>query len=153
MIHFYFENWFNYYKFAILIFRAMNNFNRFLIFISAVILFSACSVTDKINSSIYTTRQQPINRKALPYNPMIADLKVEADKKISGTAISQVDFATDAEVDNMKQLALHKLNSINKRNFVKNRFIVVKNSIYNFIWGIKSEFFSGSIVEFVFDLG
>jgi len=85
----------------------MKKFNRILIFIFAVNLFSACSVTNKINSSVYTTRQQPINREALPYNPMIADLKVDADKKISGTAIRQVDFATDAEVDNTKQLALY----------------------------------------------
>jgi len=70
-------------------------------------MFTSCTTTNKINTSIYTTRQQPINREALPYNPMIADLKVDADKKVSGTAIRQVDFMSDNEIENTKQLALY----------------------------------------------
>ena len=62
---------------------------------------------NKINTTVYETRQQNINKDALPYNPVIADLKVDLEKKVSGTSIRQVDRYNDFELENTKQAALY----------------------------------------------
>lgn len=73
----------------------------------AVFAMVSCTSTNKINTSVYTTRQQPINREAVPFNPVIADLKVDIDKKVTGSAIRQVELLNESEVDNTKQLSLY----------------------------------------------
>lgn len=81
-----------------------------LYFLSIVTLFmSSCSqmTYNKINTTLYQTRQQEIEKGALPYNPVIADLKVDLDKKVSGTAIRQITRYTDQEVEITKEASLY----------------------------------------------
>lgn len=75
--------------------------------VSSIVFITACSTTNKINTTYYETRQQPINKGSIPYNPVIADLKVDVDKKITGTAIRQVDYLNNTEIENTKQQALY----------------------------------------------
>lgn len=83
---------------------------KYLSIVAIVAVFaSSCSqmTYNKINTTVYETRQQNINKDALPYNPVIADLKVDLEKKVSGTSIRQVDRYNDFELENTKQAALY----------------------------------------------
>lgn len=87
----------------------MNNF-KFLSYIIIVALFmSSCSqmTFNKINTTVYETRQQDIKKGAIPYNPVIADLKVDLDKKITGSSIRQVTAYNEFELENTKQASLY----------------------------------------------
>lgn len=87
----------------------MKKIKYFIVSIITVMFASSCSqmTFNKINTTVYETRQQDINKGAIPYNPVIADLKVDLDKKISGTSIRQVNRYNDFELDNTKQAALY----------------------------------------------
>lgn len=87
----------------------MKTLKNLFYFSSGIILMTSCSGTtfNKINTSIYETRQQPINKGAIPYNPVVVDLNVDINKKVSGTSIRQVDRYNDFELENTKQAALY----------------------------------------------
>ncbi len=83
---------------------------KFISFAIIVALFmSSCSqmTFNKINTTVYETRQQDINKGAIPYNPVIADLKVDLDKKITGSSIRQVNTFNEFELENTKQASLY----------------------------------------------
>ena len=46
-------------------------------------LMMSCSGVslNKLNTTIYETRQQTINRNSIPYNPVVVDLSVDINKK------------------------------------------------------------------------
>lgn len=83
------------------------------IYILSVIIFitlvSSCTSINKINVSYYETRQQNINKGAIPYSPVVADLKVDIDRKISGSASREVDIYNynNSSIENTKQQALY----------------------------------------------
>jgi hypothetical protein len=87
----------------------MKKIKKLFYLISGTLLVTSCSGTtfNKINTSIYETRQQPINKGAIPYNPVVVDLSVDINKKVSGTSIRQVDRYNDFELENTKQAALY----------------------------------------------
>lgn len=87
----------------------MKNVKHLFYFIMGGILVTSCSgVTyNKINTTLYQTRQQPINKGAIPYNPVVVDLNVDINKKVTGTAIRLVDRYNDFEVENTKQAAMY----------------------------------------------
>ncbi|MCC6516505.1 MAG: hypothetical protein IT275_09130 [Chitinophagales bacterium] len=72
-------------------------------------LIASCSSTslNKINTSVYDTRQQKINKNSIPYNPVVVDLVVDINKKVSGSNLRQVDRYTDYELQNAKEAALY----------------------------------------------
>lgn len=88
---------------------AMKKSKNLAYMILVIVFASSCSqVTfNKINTTVYETRQQDINKGAIPYNPVIADLRVDLDKKISGSSIRQVTRYNDFELENTKQAALY----------------------------------------------
>ena len=63
----------------------MNRIHKLLAIIIVALVFPSCSqmAYNKINTSVYETRQQDIDKGALPFNPVIADLQVDLSKKIS----------------------------------------------------------------------
>lgn len=87
----------------------MKNVKKINYLILGSMFISACSSTslNKINSTIYETRQQPINKGAIPYNPVVVDLNVDVNKKITGSSIRQVDRFNDFELENTKQAAMY----------------------------------------------
>lgn len=87
----------------------MRKIKNLILLTLTVIFVSSCSqmTFNKINTTVYETRQQDIEKGSLPYNPVIADLKVDLDKKISGTSIRQVDRYNNFELENTKQAALY----------------------------------------------
>ena len=87
----------------------MNKIKFLSLSVIVAVFASSCSqmTFNKINTTVYETRQQDINKGAIPYNPVIADLKVDLDKKVSGTSIRQVDRYNDFELENTKQAALY----------------------------------------------
>lgn len=87
----------------------MKKTKKLFYLISAAMLVSSCSGTafNKINTTIYQTRQQPINKGAIPYNPVVVDLNVDINKKITGASIRQVDRYNEFELENTKQAALY----------------------------------------------
>ena len=86
----------------------MKKTKKLFYLISAAMFVSSCSGTafNKINTTIYQTRQQPINKGAIPYNPVVVDLNVDI-KKITGASIRQVDRYNEFELENTKQAALY----------------------------------------------
>jgi len=54
---------------------------KFAMLMIAGIMLTSCKVVTKT----YTSRSIPITREAIPYNPVIADIKVDLSRKISGT--------------------------------------------------------------------
>ena len=87
----------------------MKNIRLLILSTLTVIFASSCSqmTYNKINTTVYETRQQDIQKGAMPFNPVIADLKVDLDKKISGSSIRQVVRYNDFELENTKQAALY----------------------------------------------
>lgn len=87
----------------------MNKIKFLILSIIVAVFASSCSQMsyNKINTTVYETRQQDINKGALPYNPVIADLKVDLDKKISGSSIRQVIRYNESELENTKQASLY----------------------------------------------
>ncbi len=75
----------------------------------SVLLLVSCSPVslNKLNTTIYETRQQDIQKGALPYNPVIADLKVDLEKKVSGSSIRQITNYSAYELENTKQASLY----------------------------------------------
>lgn len=87
----------------------MNRIHKLLAIIIVALVFPSCSqmAYNKINTSVYETRQQDIDKGALPFNPVIADLQVDLSKKISGTSIRQVSRFNDLGLENTKEAALY----------------------------------------------
>ncbi|MFN8268371.1 MAG: hypothetical protein U0T31_10230 [Chitinophagales bacterium] len=82
--------------------------NQFLILGGSMLMMSCSGVSlNKLNTTIYETRQQTINRNSIPYNPVVVDLSVDINKKISGSSIRQVNMYSVEEVENTKQAALY----------------------------------------------
>lgn len=79
------------------------------LFILSVVLTTSCSqmAYNKINTTIYETRKQDVDKGALPYNPVIADLKVDLDKKITGSSIRQVNKFSDNEIGVTKEASMY----------------------------------------------
>lgn len=49
--------------------------NQFLILGGSMLMMSCSGVSlNKLNTTIYETRQQTINRNSIPYNPVVVDL-------------------------------------------------------------------------------
>ncbi|MFN8261275.1 MAG: hypothetical protein U0X41_10110 [Chitinophagales bacterium] len=63
-----------------------------------VVATTACNPIIKT----YTSRNVPINREAIPYNPVVAELKVDISHKVSGSI-----KAKNVTVENAKQLAIY----------------------------------------------
>ncbi len=87
----------------------MKKIKLMILSVLTVIFASSCSqmTFNKINTTVYETRQQDIQKGALPYNPVIADLKVDLDKKISGNSIRQINRYNEYELEITKQAALY----------------------------------------------
>lgn len=87
----------------------MNKIKILLLSIIVAVFATSCSQMsyNKINTTIYQTRQQDISKGAIPYNPVIADLKVDLDKKISGSSIRQVIRYNESELQNSKESSLY----------------------------------------------
>jgi hypothetical protein len=80
----------------------------FFIYGGSLLMMSCSGVAlNKVNTTMYETRQQSINKNAIPYNPVVVDLNVDINKKISGSSIRQVSVYSEAEVENTKQAALY----------------------------------------------
>ena len=76
----------------------------FFIYGGSLLMMSCSGVAlNKVNTTMYETRQQSINKNAIPYNPVVVDLNVDINKKISGSSIRQVSVYSEAEVENTKQ--------------------------------------------------
>jgi len=71
---------------------------KFAMLMIAGIMLTSCKVVTKT----YTSRSIPITREAIPYNPVIADIKVDLSSKISGTVTVK-----NVSQDNAKQLAIY----------------------------------------------
>lgn len=89
--------------------KTSNLFHKISFSLLSAGLMTACSPVslNKLNTTIYETRQQDIQKGALPYNPVIADLKVDLEKKVSGSSIRQVNIYSEYELENTKQASLY----------------------------------------------
>lgn len=65
-------------------------------------LFALAMSSCKPVTKMYTSRNIPINREAIPYNPIIADLKVDLSKKVTGSIT-----AKNVTTENAKHLAIY----------------------------------------------
>ncbi len=87
----------------------MKNVKKIIYLFGTAMFFYSCSGTtfNKINTTMYETRQQNINKGSIPYNPVVVDLSVDINKKVTGTSIRQVDRYNEFELENTKQAALY----------------------------------------------
>lgn len=76
--------------------------NLFLLLVVSAMVCASCT------QKVYTSRSQYINRGNIPTNPLVADLKVDLTKKLTGTGTAKGKSAT---VEVAKEVAIY--NAIN----------------------------------------
>jgi hypothetical protein len=71
---------------------------KLFIFLAIGTTLTSC----KPGAKLFTTRDIPINRESIPYNPIVADLKVDISRKVTGTIKEK-----NITIENAKNLALY----------------------------------------------